>query len=122
MTTFFLKTAFSTAMLLGFAAATPAALADSSKVASGIGHDLAQKLCTMCHLIEPGQVNPPGHVGGPSFQSIADRPNLTAEHLRTHLRTTHSNSMIPLAMPNPQLTEDELVKIIAYVLSLHHQP
>jgi cytochrome c2 len=94
------------------------AWAASSGVVSGMGHDLAVHLCTSCHLVEPGQANPGDHVGGPSFQSVADRPNVTEKSLRRHLRTTHSNAMIPLAMPNPQLTEDELVKIIAYLISL----
>jgi cytochrome c2 len=83
-----------------------------------MGHDLAQRLCSGCHLIEPGQTNPPDHVGGPAFQAVANRPNVTQQTLRKHLRTTHSNSMIPLAMPNPQLSEDELVKVIAYIISL----
>lgn len=103
------------------AMAAPAALADSNKIASGMGHDLAQHLCSACHLVEPGQTNPPGHVGGPAFQTVADRPNVTVRSLRRHLRTTHSNAMIPLAMPNPQLSEDELVKIITYITSLHTQ-
>jgi hypothetical protein len=93
------------------------AWAASNKVASGMGHDLAVHLCTSCHLVEPGQANPGDHVGGPSFQSVA-RPDVTEKSLRRHLRTTHSNAMIPLAMPNPQLTEDELVKIIDYLISL----
>ena len=100
--------------LLGSAPARAA----SNKIVSGMGHDLAVHLCTSCHLVEPGQANTADHVGGPSFQTVANRPNVTEETLRRHLRTTHSNAMIPLAMPNPQLTEDELVKIIDYLLSL----
>jgi hypothetical protein len=29
--------------------------------------------------------------------------------------------MIPLAMPNPQLTNDELIKIIGYIIGLRTQ-
>ena len=94
------------------------AWAASNKIVSGMGHDLAVHLCTSCHQVEPGQADTAGHVGGPSFQSVANRPNVTEKSLRQHLRTTHSNAMIPLAMPNPQLTEDELVKIIDYLISL----
>ena len=108
----------SSALIAGVLMSNLPALAASNKVSSGMGHDLAVHLCTSCHLVEPGQVNPPGHVGGPSFQTIADRPDVTEQSLRKHLRTTHSNSMIPLAMPNPQLTEDELIKIIDYLISL----
>ncbi len=95
-----------------------ASRADSNSIAPGLGHDLAERLCSSCHLIEPGASNPVDHVGGPAFQTVANRPGVTERSLRRHLRTTHSNTMIPLAMPNPQLSEDELVKIISYILSL----
>lgn len=94
------------------------AQAVSDRLTSGMGHDLAHTVCTSCHLIEPGQKNPPDHVGGPSFQEVADREGLTEAKLREHLRTTHSNSMIPLSMPNPHLSQDEQNKIIDYILSL----
>ncbi len=98
-------------------AAGPANAA-SDKLVSGLGHDLAEHNCSRCHMIEAGQNNPPDHVGGPTFQSVADRPGTTPESLRRHLTTTHTNAMIPLAMPNPQLTEDELIKIVSYLMSL----
>jgi len=114
-----LRAAFSIALILSISAHATTARAASNKVASGIGHDLAQKFCTSCHLIEPGQSNLPDDVGGPAFQTVANRPETTADTLRKHLKTTHSNAMIPLlSMPNPQLTDDELVKIVAYILSL----
>jgi cytochrome c551/c552 len=94
------------------------AQAVSNGVTSGMGHDLAQTLCSSCHLIEPGQKNPPDHVGGPSFQAVADRPNITAAKLRDHLKNTHTNAIIPLSMPNPALSQDELNKIIDYILSM----
>jgi mono/diheme cytochrome c family protein len=113
------STALFAAVVVATAASTACAAED--KIAAGMGHELAQRLCTYCHLIEPGQVNPPGHVGGPTFQSVADRPSMTANALRTHLRTTRSDSVIPLAMPNPDLTDDEAHKITAYIMSLHAQ-
>ena len=117
MTRLFATLAIST-MIAGALLGGAPARASSNKVVSGMGHDLAVHLCTSCHLVEPGQANSADHVGGPSFQSVADRPNVTEKSLRRHLRTTHSNAMIPLAMPNPQLSEDELVKIIDYLISL----
>ncbi len=120
MTRSSLRAALPTALALGISTIAPLTFA-ADKVAPGLGHDLAQKLCASCHLIEPGQSNPPGHVGGPAFQTVANRPDITVETLRTHLKTTHSNSMIPLAMPNPQLTEDELNKTVVYILSLRQQ-
>jgi hypothetical protein len=105
-------------LIVGALLIAPASWADSNRVASGMGHDLAQQLCTSCHLVEPGQSNPPDHVGGPAFQTVANRPDVTEQSLRRHLTKTHSNAMIPLAMPNPRLSEDELVKIIEYLVSL----
>jgi hypothetical protein len=89
-----------------------------SKISSGMGHDLAKVKCSGCHLIEPGQKNPPDHVGGPSFQTVADRPDTTEATLRQHLKTTHASKIIPLSMPNPNLSQDELNKIIDYLVSL----
>jgi mono/diheme cytochrome c family protein len=94
------------------------AQAASNNISSGMGHDLAQAKCSGCHLVEPGQKNPPDHVGGPAFQTIAGEPDITAENLRKHLTTTHSNKIIPLKMPNPGLSQDELNKIIDYLMSL----
>jgi hypothetical protein len=106
------------ALILGGAACAAPSRAASTGVATGMGHDLAQRLCTSCHLIEPGAVDSPDHVGGPAFQTVANQPKTTERSLRRHLRTTHTNAMIPLAMPNPQLSEDELIKIISYIISL----
>ncbi len=119
-----MKTTFCAGFALTLTAISMAgvAQAEPNNIASGMGRGLAESLCTTCHSVEPGQVNPPDHVGGPTFQSVANRPNVTERSLRKHLRTTHSNAMIPLAMPNPGLSEDELIKIISYIISLRTQP
>jgi mono/diheme cytochrome c family protein len=90
-------------------------------VASGMGRALAEKYCTACHLVEPG-ASAPQKASPPPFQVVADRPETTADSLRAHLKSTHTSSIIPLSMPNPQLTEDETTKIVAYILSLHRSP
>jgi hypothetical protein len=109
-------------VLLSGVSIAPITNAKPNNIASAMGHGLAESLCTTCHLVEPGQTNPPDHVGGPAFQTVANRPKVTERSLRKHLQTTHSNDMIPLAMPNPGLSEDELIKIISYIVSLHTQP
>jgi mono/diheme cytochrome c family protein len=106
------------AVLAGAFLSVSASKAAPDELAIQMGHGLAERLCTNCHAIEPGKFNKPGHVGGPSFQSVANRPDINADSLREHLRMTHSNAMIPLAMPNPGLSEDELMKIVSYILSL----
>jgi mono/diheme cytochrome c family protein len=108
------------AVLMGTWGIAPLAIADSTKLVSSLGHDLAQHYCSSCHLIERGQKNPVDFVGGPAFQAVANRPDTTKESLLTHLRTTHANKLVPLQMPNPRLTHDETVKIVTYLLSLRH--
>ena len=112
------KTAYILPTALALTGISLSAHAVSDRLSSGIGHDLAQTMCTSCHLIEPGQKNPPQHVGGPAFQEIANTPQITPAKLREHLLTTHTNSMIPLSMPNPNLSQDELNKIVDYIVSL----
>jgi len=112
------RTTRSSLLSLALLGVSLSAHAVSDRLSSGMGHDLAQAMCTSCHQIEPGQRNPPDHIGGPAFQTIADRPHVTAAKLREHLLTTHTNAMIPLSMPNPHLSDDELNKIIDYIISL----
>jgi len=116
--TMLIRTAHISLISLALSGISLSAHAVSDRLSSGIGHDLAQMMCTSCHLIEPGRTNPPDHVGGPTFQEIANRRSITAAKLREHLLTTHTNAMIPLSMPNPKLSQDELSKIIDYILSL----
>ncbi len=113
-----MKTKYIALLSLALGVLPAAAHAAENKVSSGMGHDLAQALCSNCHMIEPGQTNPPGHVGGPAFQDVANRPGVDREMLRTHLATTHTNAVIPLSMPNPNLTHDEMGKILDYLVSL----
>ncbi len=117
-----IRTAHFLLLSLAFGGLSVSAAAAPNKISSAMGHDLAQAKCTSCHLIERGQQNPPDHVGGPAFQAVADRPGVTRATLREHLRTTHTNSVIPLSMPNPALSHDEINKIIDYILSLKTAP
>jgi len=96
--------------------------AANDSLVPAMGHGIALQVCTQCHLVEPGKVNPPDHVGGPSFQTIADGPTVTVAQLHKHLQTTKSNKHIPLAMPSPGLTRDEENKVVAYILSLRSGP
>ncbi|HTJ62939.1 MAG TPA: c-type cytochrome [Alphaproteobacteria bacterium] len=103
------------AVLFGLSSAAHAA---NDTLVPAMGHGIALQICTQCHLVEPGQVNPPDHVGGPSFQTIANGEDVTVAKLRKHLRTTEVNKRLPLAMPNPALTPDEENKLVAYIISL----
>ena len=72
---------------------------------------LARKLCSTCHLIgEPINASTPADI--PSFPSIANRPNQSAEALANWLLAPHA------PMPDPHLTQKEIRDIAGYILSL----
>jgi mono/diheme cytochrome c family protein len=72
---------------------------------------VARKLCTNCHLIgEPANASVPADV--PSFPSIANRPNQSADALTNWLVAPHA------PMPDPHLTRKEIRDIAGYILLL----
>jgi len=75
------------------------------------GHELAARLCTNCHAIER---SPAASVQAdvPSFPTIANRADTTAEHLAGRIIVPHP------AMPGVPLTASEIRDIVAYILSL----
>ena len=86
------------------------------------GRELATKLCTSCHIVRADQqqapiLQPPA----PSFEEIAQRSKTDAESLRGFLGSTHSSVSHPRAMPTPQLLDDQLQKVVAYIMSLRKQ-
>ena len=113
-------------LLLAIAATLIAALADGARAqqhpAAGDpqeGHRLALKICSFCHVAASDQPFPPTlRNPGPSFQAIADRPSTTAVWLRNFLLTTHTTIAEPATMPNPDLADDQVTNIVAYLLSL----
>jgi cytochrome c2 len=83
------------------------------------GRHLATMLCTTCHVVAPDQsyeptLSPPG----PSFESIAQRKDISAELLQKFLTTTHQGLDNPGGMPNPNLADFQVEEIVAYLLSL----
>ncbi len=86
------------------------------------GHSIAINVCSNCHIASPDQafqplLQPPA----PSFESIAQRNNISAESVRTFLSTTHRSISNPRAMPNPQLIDSHINQVTAYLLSLRKQ-
>jgi cytochrome c len=75
------------------------------------GLELAQKFCKACHIVtaEGGETAP---VGPPSFPSIANKPEQTAERIIGALVAPHP------PMPDMHLTNDEMQDIIAYLDTL----
>jgi mono/diheme cytochrome c family protein len=94
----------------------------SGKAVIYMGKGLAQSLCSSCHTVSPDQAKPGANPASPKFQDIANKPGMSETYLRDFLRGTRHRQLAPLAMPNPQLSDDELAKITAYILSLRNKP
>ena len=83
------------------------------------GQTIAVHVCATCHVASPEQSGPPIlQPPAPSFRSIANRPGVTAESLRTFVLTTHTSLKSPHDMPNPQLSGDQATAVAGYILSL----
>jgi len=87
------------------------------------GHRLAVLICANCHVAALDQpfepiLRPPA----PSFQSIAQRANVSTESVQSFLTATHRNISNPEAMPNPELLDSQARQVAAYLLSLRKRP
>ena len=85
-----------------------------------LGRELATKECAPCHVVRTDQ-DQTLQPSGPSFEEIAQGAKTDTEFLRGFLKGTQSNIGHPGAMPNPQLLEEEIQKIGAYIRSLRRQ-
>jgi cytochrome c553 len=75
------------------------------------GRSLAQNLCARCHL-NAGQGEKQGPMGVPSFHAIANRPHQSTQGILAWLRS------VPPMMPNHHLTQDEMVDLAEFIISL----
>ena len=97
------------ALLMMSLAAGP--IAAQERGTAQAGQALAQRLCTECHAVQPGQLQSPA-TSAPPFAKIAAVPGMTSAALRVALQTSHRT------MPNVMLRPDELDDVVAYILSL----
>jgi mono/diheme cytochrome c family protein len=95
------------------AAACPAIAADADDVRHG--RELARQICAECHAVRPAEVQSPNR-NAPSFEDIAGVSGISPIALRVALRSSHQQ------MPNIILNDDELDRVIAYILSLPGDP
>jgi mono/diheme cytochrome c family protein len=75
------------------------------------GRALAQILCARCHMNE-GQREKQGPMGVPSFDAIANRPNQSLSGILIWLKS------VPPMMPNHHLTQDEMIDLADFIISL----
>lgn len=95
----------------------PAHAQEADDVAAG--RALSLRLCTACHQVEPGQeMTPLLRPPAPSFRAIASRPGITADSVRRFLRNTHSSLKSTAEMPNPALTDEQIRRAAAFLMSL----
>ena len=72
---------------------------------------LAERLCATCHMA-PGQGEKKSRAEIPGFYAIARRPNQNEEGIIAWLRT------VPPMMPNHHLSQDEMVSLAQFIMSL----
>ena len=83
------------------------------------GHDLATVACSNCHQVAVDQRAAPLPVRpAPSFDSIAQRPDINADVLEHFIITTRRSEDHPTSMPNPYLLEYQVQEVVTYILSL----
>ena len=100
-------------------AASGVALCGHAKGGNEAGKALALKLCATCHDVANDQKQAPLlRPSAPSFREIAERPTTDAASLRDFLNSTHNSVSHPAAMPNPELSADQITEVSAYILSL----
>jgi len=76
-------------------------------------------LCNQCHVAARDQAQAPTlDPPAPSFESIAQQKDTSAESLAHFLTTTHQGLNNPKGMPNPELADFQVNEIVAYILSL----
>jgi len=75
------------------------------------GKQLAEDLCSGCHLVAEGQRGPVAD-GVPAFAALAADPAMTDDRLRSFIIDPHP------PMPRVSLTAAEIGAIVAYIRSL----
>jgi mono/diheme cytochrome c family protein len=86
------------------------------------GRDIALNICSACHVVASGQqrmpiLDPPAA----SLLDVANRPETKPAGLRHFVATTHwDEKTVPVTMPNPALTEEQIADVVQYIMSLRH--
>ncbi len=80
------------------------------------GRAFALEVCTPCHRVATDQLSPGRFAVAPDFRAIANTRAMTETALHAFLSTSHPS------MPNLILSQHEQDDVIAYIVSLRHQP
>lgn len=108
-------------MILLAASVVTAGAKEPDAAAIRAGHNLATSVCFACHVISPDQVMKPVMGPGiPSFQDIANRPEVTAEALVRSMKSAvwHDPALPAQKLPMSHLSDKERSQVAEYILSL----
>ena len=85
------------------------------------GKQLARIACSNCHVVASDSESPRPTLDetAPRFDDIANRPGTTEIALQKFIMTTHwDGETIPMTMPKPDLTKQQVVALSRYIMSL----
>ena len=83
------------------------------------GHEIALKVCAICHVAAADQTVPPTmNPPAPPFAEIAKRPSVTEAFLRDFLLKPHGEARATSAMPGFLMSRYQADAVIAYLMSL----
>jgi hypothetical protein len=84
------------------------------------GKQLARIACSACHVVAKDSESPsPLYELGPPFEEIANRPGTSEQSLQRFITTTHwDGETIPITMPRPELSNQQVVSLARYIMSL----
>jgi mono/diheme cytochrome c family protein len=87
------------------------------------GEKLSRMICAECHVVADDQKAPLRlEQPTPSFRDIANRPGTSRKSLRHFVATTHWDmKTIPITMPNPELTNEQITAVTDYIMSLRRR-
>ena len=87
------------------------------------GAQLARIACSGCHLVAPDPEAPsPLRNSGPRFVDIANRPGVSEKSLQRFISTTHwDGESMPMKMPKPELTAQQVAALARYIMSLRQR-
>jgi mono/diheme cytochrome c family protein len=91
--------------------ATPFQVAASDVGNPDAGHEIAQKWCSDCHVVDHEQRRATS-TGAPTFAAIAGMKTTTPLGLHAFLQTPHHR------MPDLHLSQEEGDDLVAYIMSL----
>lgn len=79
---------------------------------ASVGHEIASKLCSTCHIVGDKAANASMPADVPTFEEIANRPDQTTETIAGRIVIPHP------PMPQIQLTREEIGDVATYIMSL----